>query len=311
MAAIHKGNIAMTRVRIAVAAISAMLAAAPLAAQVGVRASTAAPATTNEDPIIVQGRKKELVQALRQLVQPSAHEQLARFEDKICPMVIGMPRDWTPRLTKIIRDNVIAAGGTLQPEGCKPNALAIFIDQPRELVGALHKDAPFFFTMTPRTFNQFAALPGPVWSWHVTDMRSRDGVQLAPGTMMTGEGDFAVVKNASASRLYSNIRDDMLVGFVVIDRQRTVGKSLRQLGDLATMHLLLDVRQNAGAMEKGSILALFEPGDTPPLERMSRFDKGALTGFYTQRENNRTASQQRENIAEAIRRGAGEKPDQR
>lgn len=290
------------------AAALALLAAVPLSAQIGVRASSSTSAS-NDDPIIVRGRKKELVQALRQLVQPSNHEQLARFEDKVCPMVVGMPRDWTTRLTKIIRDNVVEVGGTLQPDGCKPNALAIFIDQPRELVAALHKDAPFFFTMTPRQFGQFAALPGPVWSWHVTDMRSRDGVQLAQGSI--NGNDFAVVKNASASRLYSNIREDMLVGFVVIDRQATIGKSLRQLGDLATMHLMLDVRQNAGAKDNGSILALFQPGDTPPLERMSRFDKGALTGFYTQRENNRSATQQRENIAEAIRRGAGEDKDKK
>ena len=287
------------------AALIASPFATPVAAQIGVRASTAAPETKSEDPIVVQGRKKELVQALRQLVQPSEHQQLARFEDKVCPMVIGMPRDWTVRLTRIIRDNIVEVGGTLQPEGCKPNALAIFIDQPRDLVAALHKDASFFFTMSPRAFAQFAALPGPVWSWHVTDMRSRDGNQLGQG-QINGH-DFSVVKNAAASRLYSNIREDMLVGFVVIDRQRTIGKSLRQLGDLATMHLMLDVRQNAGAKDNGSILALFEPGDAP-LARMSRFDKGALTGFYTQRENNRTATQQRENIAEAIRRGAGDVP---
>ncbi len=292
----------MSRIRLTTA--FALCLTTPLTAQVGVRASTAAPAAkANDDAIVVQGRKKAMVQALRQLVQPSEHEQLARFEDKVCPRVIGMPRDWTVRLTQIIRDNIVAVGGTLQPEGCKPNAVAIFIDQPGELVTSLHKDAPFFFTMSPRAFDQFAALPGPVWSWHVTDMRSRDGNQLAQG-QINGH-DFSVVKNASASRLYSNIREDMLVGFVVIDRQRTVGKSLRQLGDLATMHLMLDVRHNAGAKDSGSILSLFEPGAAPP-ERMSRFDKGALAGFYTQRQNNRTATQQRENIAEAIRRGAGD-----
>lgn len=295
----------MTKVRLT-AFLAALLAATPLAAQVGVRASTANSAAGNDDAIVVQGqRKKELVQALRQLVQPSEHEQLARFEDKVCPRVIGMPRDWTVRLTQIIRDNIVAVGGTLQPEGCKPNAVAIFIDQPGELVTSLHKDAPFFFTMSPRAFDRFAALPGPVWSWHVTDMRSRDGNQLNQG-QINGQ-DFAVVKNAAASRLYSNIREDMLVGFVVIDRQKTIGKSLRQLGDLATMHLMLDVRQNAGSKDASSILSLFEPGGAPP-SAMSRFDKGALAGFYTQRENNRTASQQRENIAEAIRRGAGEQP---
>ena len=296
----------MTSFRFA-AIVAGLCLAAPLTAQVGVRASTASSASSDE-AIVVQGRKKELVQALRQLVQPSAHEQLARFEDKVCPMVIGMPRDWTVRLTRIIRDNVLEVGGKLLPEGCKPNALAIFIDQPRELVDALHKDAPYYFTMTPRQYDTFVAASGPVWSWHVTDMRSRDGNQLAQG-QINGH-DFSVVKNAAASRLYSNIREDMLVGFVVIDRQRTIGASLRQLGDLATMHLMLDVRPSAGARNSGSILSLFEAGAVPP-DRMSRFDKGALTGFYTQRENNRTAIQQRENIAEAIRRGAGDDKDKK
>jgi hypothetical protein len=105
----------------------------------------------------------------------------------------------------------------------------------------------------------------------------------------------------------------MLTGFVVIDRQATVGKSLRQLADLATMHLLLDVRQDAGARDNGSILSLFEPraaGVALP-QRLSRFDRGAMTGFYTQRENNRSAAQQRNNIADAIRKGAGDDKDKR
>ena len=81
----------MSKVRFAATAL-ALLATVPLSAQIGVRASSSTSASS-DDPIIVQGHKKELVQALRQLVQPSEHEQLARFEDKVCPMVIGMPRD--------------------------------------------------------------------------------------------------------------------------------------------------------------------------------------------------------------------------
>ena len=102
----------------------------------------------------------------------------------------------------------------------------------------------------------------------------------------------------------------MLVGFVVIDRQQTVGKSLRQLADVATMHLLLDVNQDAGTRDPGSILSLFEQrpeGMSAPM-RLSKFDRGALAGFYTQRENNRSARQQAENIARAIEKGAGEEP---
>lgn len=297
----------MRTIMTSLALLSAAALAAPGAAQIGMRATTSA---QSQEEIVVTGakKKKEIAQALKKLLEPTGREQLARFEDKVCPMVIGMPRDWTATMTRMIRENIAAVGGKLEPAGCKPNALAIFIDQPRELVDALHEAEPHLFNMTPREFTQFAALPGPVWSWHVTDMRDRDGNQVAQGSM--GGNDFAVIKNAAATRLYSNVREDMLAGFVVLDRQQTVGRTLRQLADLTTMHLLLDVKPGAEKQDMSSILSLFEArstaGATPA--RFSSFDRGILAGFYKQRENNRTAVQQRENIAEAIRRGAGEKP---
>lgn len=280
---------------------AAALLATPAAAQVGVRASTADKAQSGSDIVVTgQRQKREIAQALKKLIGPTGSEQLARFEDKVCPMVIGMPRDWTARMTRMIRDNIAAVGGKLEAPGCKPNALAIFIDQPNDLIAALHEEEPHLFNMEPREFDNFARRPGPIWSWHVTDLRGRDGEQLAQGK--SGVNDFAVVKNAAASRLYTNIREDMLAGFVVIDRPKTVGKSLRQIADLLTMHLLLDVKPDAGSRDKASILSLFEPrGDNEALPaRFSSFDKGALTGFYTQRENNRTARQQQLNIASAI-----------
>ena len=288
-----------------VALLSAAAIAVPASAQIGMRSSTSA---QSQEEIVVTGakKKKEIAQALKKLIEPTGREQLARFEDKVCPMVIGMPRDWTATMTRMIRENIAAVGGKLEPAGCKPNALAIFIDQPRELVDALHDAEPHLFNMTPREFKQFAALPGPVWSWHVTDMRDRDGNQVAQGSM--AGNDFAVIKNAAATRLYSNVREDMLAGFVVLDRQQTVGRTLRQLADLTTMHLMLDVKPGAEKQDMSSILSLFEAraaaGAAPA--RFSSFDRGILAGFYTQRENNRSAVQQRENIAEAIRRGAGE-----
>ena len=285
--------------------VSAIALAVPVAAQ-----------QAGGDEIVVTGeKKKEIAQALKKLIEPTGSEQLARFEDRVCPMVIGMPRDWTASMTRMIRENITAIGGKLEPAGCKPNALAIFIDQPRELVAALHDAEPHLFNMTPREYDQFAALPGPVWSWHVTDMRDRDGNQVAQGSM-PGGNDFAVVKNAAASRLYSNVREDMLGGFVVIDRQQTIGRTLRQLADLTTMHLMLDVKPGAEKQDMNSILSLFVPrGESIVVPaRFSQFDRGILAGFYTQRENNRSARQQRENIAAAIRDGAGaegQKPERR
>ena len=295
----------MTRVRIAAAAaLAALLSTTPLAAQ----APAPAPAASEQE-IVIQGQRKAITQALRQMIAEADNEQLARFEDEICPIVIGMPRDWTATLTKMIRENVASVGGKVGKPGCTVNAAVIFIDQAQELVKAFAEAEPGYFGMTPRELDQFTAVKRPVTSWHVTDMRDRDGQELGSVKSIGGTpADARVVRQASASRLYSNIREDMLVGFVVFDRMATPGKTLRQMADLATMHLLLDVKQNAGGADPGSILSLFEPrpaGYAAPA-RLSRLDRGALAGFYTQRENNRTAAQQRLNIAKAIEKGAGE-----
>jgi hypothetical protein len=303
---------AMLRPLPALIAAAALLAAAPASAQIGVRASTA-DSSQSQESIVVQGQRRQIAQALRKLIEPADNEQLARFEDEICPMVIGMPRDWTASLTRMIRDNIAAVGGEVGKPGCKVNAAVIFIDQPLELIKAFAEAEPGYFDMTPRELAQFTAAPRPVSSWHVTDVRGKDGVELGSVRSVGGfptDGRAKATRSITSSRLYSPVRQDMLVGFVVIDRQRTPGKSLRQLADLATMHLLLDINQDAGARDPGSILSLFEErGESfaPPM-RLSKFDRGALRGFYTQRENNRSARQQAENIARAIEKGAGEEP---
>lgn len=307
----------MTRIFITAMTAALMAAASPVAAQIGVRASTSAEEQSQES-VVVQGQRREIAQALRKLITPAESEQLARFEDEVCPMVIGMPKDWTAKLIKMIRDNVVAVGGKIGKPGCKVNAPVIFIDQPLELIQALAKEEPGFFNMTPRELEKFTAAPRAVASWHVTDTFTRDGVETGQMGSLSAAGaalptNAKVVRQAAASRLYSNIREDMLVGFVVIDRMATPGKSLRQLADLATMHLLLDINQEAGERDPGSILSLFEArgeGIAAPA-RLSKFDRGALRGFYTQRENNRTAAQQANNIARAIEKGAGEEPEKK
>ena len=260
------------------------------------------PPVTDGETVIVEGERvstkpPSVIQQLKTIIAEADSDQLARFEMAVCPMVIGMPREWTGPLTRMIRENVIAVGGEVAEAGCSVNAAVIFIDEPLELVRGLYKEEPsFFFTTTPREFYYFSEQPQPVFSWHLTNTYTRDGGYMSK-----------VVRSAAATRMYTNIREEMEAGIVVIDRAKTEGKTLRQLADFATMHLLLDVKPRAGRLDKSSILSLFEKrlrGDPPP--RLSRFDQAALSGFYTQRENNRTAAAQRQNIAQAVEKSAKE-----
>jgi hypothetical protein len=274
-----------------------------LTVTVGYPAAAQAPGANSDDPIVVEGQRgtedrPSVVTKLRRMIDESSGDQLARFEAEICPVVIGMPADWTAILTRIIRENVVAAGGKIGREGCSVNAAAISIDQPQELLWALNKEEPsFFMNMSPREFDQFSGPRRAAYSWHTSNTYTKDGAHMDK-----------VTRFASATRLYTNVREEMESGLVVIDRRATIGKSLRQLADFATMHLMLDVNWRSPHMDRSSILSLFHSHDQGPPMRMSSFDRNALSGFYLQRENNRTADQQRQNIARAIERQEAGKP---
>ena len=302
----------MTRVSFAATALAGLIAAAPLSAQVTFRAATQAndrkPAAAEESEIIVVGQRRSVMRHLRDVIARDGSDQLARFEDKVCPMVIGMPRDWTATMTRMIRANIESFGAKLQPVGCQPNGLVIFIDRPAELVDAIRKDEPWMLGMEPRTARNFVADVGSITSWHVTETRGSEGQAL--GTYNPGgqSSDARITRSISSSRLYTPARQEMQLGMVVVDKGRTVGHTLRQLSDLATMHLLLEIKASAGTKDPSSILSLFEPrpDDQPKPRSLSRLDRGAMAGFYRQRANNLSAAQQRENIAREMERGAGE-----
>ncbi len=266
-------------------------------------ATPGAPApSASERPIVITGNREaedepSLITKLRDMIDETGTSQMARFEASICPMVIGMPRDLTAVITRIIRENIVEAGGELGKPGCKVNAAAIFIDQPHQLITRLHKAEPFFFmNMTPREFVNFSAKPRPVYSWHTSNTYTKDG------------GYMSGTAKSDGTRLYTPIRDEMESGIVVIDRQATIGKNVRQLADFATMHLMLEVNWRARRVDQGSILALFQNRNPNPAARMSSLDRNALRGFYTLKENNQTAANQRQNIVRAIKRQEEGKP---
>ena len=304
----------MTRVPLPFVALSIALAApAPLSAQVTFRAATQAndrkpPAVVEDREIVVQGQRRSVMRHLRDVIARSGADQLARFEDKVCPMVIGMPRDLTDKMTRMIRANIESFGAKVQPVGCQPNGLVIFISRPVELVEAIRKEEPWMLGMEPRTARNFVDNIGPINSWHVTETRGSEGQLLGSYSTDGLTTDAAVTRSVSSSRLYTPARQEMQLGMVVVDKDRTVGHTLRQMSDLATMHLLLEIKASAGTKDPGSILSLFEPrpdGQEKP-QRLSRLNRGAMAGFYRQRVNNVSSAQQRENIAREMERGAGE-----
>lgn len=264
--------------------------------------------------VTVTGRAKRVTTILKTVLRPSGIDQLGRYEVPVCPGISGAPKGTEHTLLRLIRENAAASKIRLDPPGCKPNALALFVTTPDALVVGLKKKAPGYFGLIAQPdFKRLSTGGAPIRSWHVVETAGRDGQMLDGFGGIGGElgaSDAKVVKNAAATRVYENTRQEILLGFAVIDSNATVGKTVQQLADIISLHLFLDLGQDAAtAAGPGSILSLFQPGATAP-GGMTAFDKGLLTGTYALERNNYNSQFQRHRIARDIAKGeAAADPD--
>lgn len=279
-------------------------------------ASFAQNSTANET-IVVEGQRKTLTKMLRDVIAEAPTGQIGRFETKLCPKVIGLPADWSSRIEAMVRKNAQAAGLSMQPSDCRPNALVIFIDEPQRLVRELSKaESGFFGHIDANDKKRLIETVRPVYSWRVTDIKDRDGLDLGVvRSLPSGSGSVGgngalpanarIVRNARATHIGENTRQDILLSFAVIDSAKAEGKTLRQLADAATLYLLLDIKLDSEAQAaKDSILSLFVPrpeGAVLP-ERMSSVDQAMLAGLYQIKDNALNARAQRSKIVTRIRK---------
>ena len=299
----------MRRLLLLLASTAAILTTAPLAAQTSPATPRATPANSD---IVVQGSREELRVQLRQILDTS-EGQLARFESAFCPKVIGYPADWTGHLEKMIRANAADAGLKVEPVGCRPTGLVIFIDDPQRLIAELRKAMPGLFDgYTTRELDLMTAVKRPAYGWRTVEMVDKNGLVLATAGQINGEASTArIVRNANSSRVTSNVRYDILTSFAAIEIGKTPGHTLRQLADYATMNLMLDLSRDASRKaQPESILSLFSaPSPEAAPQQMSAMDKGTLRGLYGLKANNVSAAVQRGRIAKAMKEGVARKDD--
>lgn len=255
--------------------------------------------------IVVEGQRNEIRESIRQLLQQDS-AQLARFEEDFCPIVIGFPADWSAIIETMIRENAAAAGLEVEDKPCSPTAVLIFSYDPEILMPALRTRYPAMFSgMNPVELDRLVNVERPAYSWRTVDMRDRFGLALPTlGAIGGSPADAKVVRNAAPTRLYSNVRLDILQSFLVIDIERTPGMTLDQLADFATLNLLLDLKENAEATaQQDSILNLFDGGDPALLPAgMNEFERRLIKGLYGQRHNNYSAARQIGRIATEMKK---------
>jgi hypothetical protein len=275
-----------------------------------------------EDSIVVTGkvapsptRAEVYDQAIAvSRVDPHAvyEEPLPRFHSPLCPGVVGLRDDYARAITERIRANAGQFKVPLATDRCPPNLLVAFVDDGQALLAALADEHPEIFTLVdPEERTELLTAPAPARVFTNVMARTSGAGGTVPNIPLP-------VRNGKQQRMSPRgqldrtglpTRKDIDLALVIYDKEATVGMTLEQLADYATMRGLSHTRAAEGNEAMATILSLFDEDGPRPggPEQLTSFDIGYLRSAYAEAPNrsavNRLLAVQREARKQARQEG--------
>jgi hypothetical protein len=235
-----------------------------------------------------------------------SNKGLARWQDPICPLVTGLPRDMAEYVLLRLSEVARAAGAPIAGEHCHhPQLFIIVTKQPEAYLREQEKlhGAEVFGGAAPMLINEFIATPRPVRTWYDTVEQTPEGLPMMkmsfPGisetTLAPGAGGGSVVVPvqpndpqsmlanpwSQASHLVLNVVWAIKKVYVVVDPTRFKGVKLGQLADYISMAALAQIKLDPRLDGDPSILALFDKAPEAASAGLTDWDQAFLKSFYS------------------------------
>ncbi len=301
----------------AVLALTLALGAGAAAAQAPSAQSPRPQSTTQLDDVVVEGRQLEALvrDFVTEVSQPANNRGLARWNRPICVGAVNLRNDVgqyvIDRISDLARELDVQAG---EP-GCRPNILIVAADDGAALASAIVEDRPRNFDLRhngtdagTRAFRNFRTEARPVRWWQISMPINSDNGERA--VRLPGDEGAPIIRVFSASRLRTQIRDDMVRSIIIVDVERLAGANLVQLADYLALVALAQVDAEADSSAFPTILNLFaDPASAPA--GLTDWDRSYLTALYEHDQLRINRNSQVRAVAEAVtrdRREAAGKP---
>jgi hypothetical protein len=216
-------------------------------------------------------------------------EPLPRFQDPICPGVIGLKVEVAEVVVGRIRQNAEQIGLPLADErSCDPNVIATFIADGKAYVSRLAKEDSWMFRdLTAEERKALLEQPGKVRTWTRTVVRTRDGLTIGRRDNLMDIPQATMWM--AHSKIYVPTRRDVTASMVLFDRDAISGLSAFQLADYVTMRALAGELLKDIAPPGGTILTLFEAPDARA-RALTRHDLAFLKRLYSTMPNEPSAA---------------------
>lgn len=240
------------------------------------------------DGIIVDGRP--LREAVRDYVgavaAPAPGRGLAQWRDKLCLGVANIPAVAAQSMVDRVSDIAAELGVPIGDPGCEANAIVIFTDDGAGMARTLiEEDSHTFrmgssgFDLGGRALERFGSSDAPVRWWQVSMPVDSETGQRA--VRLPGDEEPPVINVFAASRLNSQIRDDMNKTIVIIDVDDITGVTFGQLTDYVAMVTLAQVDPEGARDDFASILNVFV--NPAVADTLSDWDWAYLRALYSSR----------------------------
>jgi len=294
--------------------LSALALAASLLAQVTPAAQTPPPQEATElEEVVVEGRRLRAVvqDFVGEVAAPATGNRgAARWNSSVCIGVVNLRADVAQYIVDRASDVARELGLTAGEPGCSANVLIIAAADGQAVADGIVEARRRAFspggsgmTRSLRALETFRTSAAPIRWWHVSGPVDSESGELA--TRLPGR-DAPQIAVSRASRLRTDIRDDMFKAIIVVDVTKTSSLSLTQLADYCALVALAQVDPEADLSAFDTVLNVFSKPDTPGL---TSWDLDYLTALYSIEQNRLGSGARGAEIVDLMMRATREDPD--
>ena len=239
--------------------------------------------------------------------------QLARWKRPLCPVTVGLAKNFTQFVSQRIRDIASAVGAPVNANlGCKPNVEVVFTTTPQALLDDVRKVGPAFLGYY-NNFSQadeLAKVVHPIQAWYMTESRdyygyavvdrgictgnnstqntlpvifdtlSQDANMQTPQTTLVLNLPCAQLMHSSGWRLKSGYDSGIFNTLIVAEPAKLLDYEIGSLADYIAMLALLQAGSLDTCQDMPSISNLLAKGCSSASNKITDADLAYLRGLY-------------------------------
>lgn len=212
-------------------------------------------------------------------VAENPDEPLPRFEDAICPGIVGLRVDAAEQMVGRIRANAESFGRRLAPEGtCDPNLIVAIVPSAQAFVDSMRSNNSWLLAELDKDERELLmGAHGPAKALLRVRPRTRDGLPIARRENLTDlpQADMWMAH----SLIYTATRNDIVSALVLFDRDAVRDLTIEQLADYATFRAFTGALPQTAVARSASIYSLFDGAAAKPAG-LTPFDIAYLGELY-------------------------------